>query len=66
MHKNALFLKKLENCRSVGGSSPKSPLASGGWELRPQTPSCYSHHLLFSRKAFVAITSLLSKGTKRT
>jgi len=34
MLKNALFFwKKLKNRRSVGGSDPKPPLASGGCEL---------------------------------
>jgi len=39
MLKNALVFEKIwKNCRSVGSSAPKYPLASGGYGLRPQTP----------------------------
>jgi len=33
-----LFEKSWENRHSVDSSSPKPPLASGGWGLRPKTP----------------------------
>jgi len=40
MLKNAYFYTiKCKNCLSVGGSAPEPPLASGCWELRPQTPA---------------------------
>jgi len=50
--------KKMKNRRSVGGSAPNPPAAGGS---APRPPSCYSHHTLqlFSKKAFVALTSLL-------
>jgi len=38
--KNAYFLEKtVKNRRSVGGSAPEPPLASGGWGLGSQTPA---------------------------
>jgi len=64
MLKNALFFeKKWRNRRSVGGSAPKPQLAAGGWGLRSQIPEMLlplSVTLIFS-KAFVALTSFLSK-----
>jgi len=68
MHKNALFYKKnLENRRIVEGSAPQPPLASGGWSLRPQTPELLlsSPVTVTFSKAFVALTSLLSKRNKK-
>jgi len=57
--------KKMENRRSVGGFALKPPLAFGGWGLRPQIPELLLSSpvtVIFS-KAFVALTSLLSKRT---
>jgi len=40
MLKNAYFLEKdVKNRLSIKGSTSEPPLASGGWELRPQTPA---------------------------
>jgi len=65
MLKNTLFFEKTKrNRRSVGGSAPKPPLASGDWGLRPQTPKLLlpSHvvGLLIFSKAFVALTNVIT------
>jgi len=42
MHENALLFEKIKkNCCSVGDSSPKTLLASGGWGLCHQTPELF-------------------------
>jgi len=33
------FGKKTKNRLSVGGTAAEHPIASGGWELRPQNPA---------------------------
>jgi len=51
MHKNAIFLLKIAKTAqgwvlrpqipllpAAGGLAPRRPMASGGWELRTQTP----------------------------
>jgi len=48
------FLKKLENRRSVEGSAPNPPLASGSWGLSPQTPE-----LLLSKPVTVIFSKAL-------
>jgi len=58
MPKNAYFLEGCKIAVVPGGSAPESSLASGGWGLRPQTPT-----LLFtltdikknSRSAYLAL-----------
>jgi len=61
MHKNAFFEINWKIATALG-APPPTPLASGGWGLRPRVViliTCYSY---FS-KAFVALSPLLSKRT---
>jgi len=58
MLKMRIFGKNLENRRSVGGSAPNPPLASGGWRLRPQTPALL---LLPTAIAFVEQVSSIGR-----
>jgi len=42
-----VFLEKnCKNRRSVGGSAPKPPLASGGWGSAPDTGLLFSYSIL--------------------
>jgi len=56
------FLKKTAKFAAALEAPPPNPLASGGWGFAPRTPvvipiTCCTYFL----KAFVALTSLLSK-----
>jgi len=47
MPKNVLFSLQIVKIAKRWGSTPR-PLASGGWELRPQTPTSIILHCEFS------------------
>ena len=38
--KIAFFPKTYKNCPAAEGFATQTPIATGGWGLRPQTPVC--------------------------
>jgi len=63
MHKNALFFLK----KTVKLPQRWGPMASGSWELLPQTPELLlpSPVTVIFLKTVVALTSLLSKRNEK-
>jgi len=65
--KNAYFLEKdVKNRLSVGETSPESPLASDGWELRPKTLALLLWPAITTlSSSFLALNAVyyLQKGT---